>query len=55
MRLKYLVANHSWVFVYGDAIVQVGNAPRFFVRLSDALKVASECGLKVVKGEVKAA
>lgn len=53
--LKYLPANRSWAFIYGDAIVQLGDAPRLFLRLSDAIKQAEKHGLTVKGGRVEAA
>jgi hypothetical protein len=53
MFLKFLPANNAWAFVFGTALVRMGNAQMFFNNRDDAVKEAAGCGLAVdAKGVV---
>lgn len=47
VRLSYLPVNAAYVFTFGDAILQMGDAPRFFMDRREAAAAARACGLGV--------
>lgn len=47
MRLIYLTANSAWTFTYGDQLLRMGDASRFFYSRGEAVAAARACGLNV--------
>lgn len=52
MRLIYLTANAAWTFTYGDQLLRMGGASRFFSSRADAVAAARDCGLNVTRSGV---
>ncbi len=45
ITLVWLPVNQAWVFLFGDSVIQMGSAPRFFERKADALREARALGV----------
>ena len=47
LQLEYLPANAAWSFTFGDALLQMGDYPRFFGTREEAVAAANSQGLEV--------
>ena len=47
MRLAYLPVNMAWAFLFGDALLRMGDAQMFYQNRGEAVAEAARLGLAV--------